>query len=250
MKLSFRPSLVPTLTFLILLPLMMWMGFWQLDRAEQKRTLQAEYDARVDAEPVSLGAERWHPDDARFRRLTLKGYYETDYQILVDNRVHQGVVGYYVITPLRVGDSSLRVLINRGWIPLGQDRQHLPVIETPKDMQTITGVAMVPGDRYFTLGETHPAPGTWQTVWQNMDLGEYAKAVPFKVQPVVVLLDGNSQAGGYVREWTRLDAGIATHQSYAMQWFSLSIALVAIYLLVNTRRIRDSSDRQGDNNHE
>jgi surfeit locus 1 family protein len=56
------------------------------------------------------------------------------------------------------------------------------------------------------------------------------------VQPVVLLLDARSPAAGFVREWARLDAGIATHESYAFQWFSLAVALLGIYLLVNTRR--------------
>jgi surfeit locus 1 family protein len=243
----FRPALLPTLAALVLLPLMLWMGYWQLDRAEQKRALQAEYDARIDATPVSLGRERWSAEDVRFRRVELKGYYETAHQILLDNRVHQGAVGYHVITPLHIAGSDMRVLVNRGWVPMGRDREHLPPIETPADEQKILGVTMVPSDHYFTLASPGPVTGPWQTVWQNMDMPRYAQAVPFPVQPVVVLLDATSSAGGFVREWARLDAGIATHQSYAFQWFSLAVAVLGVYLLVNTERATTRQDGSGDN---
>jgi surfeit locus 1 family protein len=62
----------------------------------------------------------------------------------------------------------------------------------------------------------------------------------------VVLLDPDSAAGGYVRHWARLDTGIATHQGYAFQWFSLAIALAAIYILVNTRRTNENESRPND----
>jgi surfeit locus 1 family protein len=57
--------------------------------------------------------------------------------------------------------------------------------------------------------------------------------VTFPLQPIVILLDPDSSNGGFVRQWARLDAGIATHQGYAFQWFSLAAALAAIYILVS-----------------
>ena len=236
-KYRFRPRLLPTLATLVLLPVLLRLGFWQLDRAQQKHTLQADYDARIAAPPVSLGGQMWSAADARFRRIELKGYYETAYQILLDNRVHKGAVGYYVITPLRLPGSGVRVLVNRGWVPIGRDRQHLPTLETPADEQTVAGVAMLPSEHFFTLADPGPVTGDWPTVWENLDMPRYRQAVPFPVQPVVLLLDANSPAAGFVREWARLDTGIATNQSYAFQWFSLAVALLGIYLLVNTRRM-------------
>jgi surfeit locus 1 family protein len=245
-KYRFRPRLLPTLATLALLPLMLWLGFWQLDRAQQKRALQMDYDARIAAQPVSLGRQLWSAEDARFRRIELKGYYEPAYQVLLDNRVHKGAVGYHVITPLRIPGSNLRLLVNRGWVPVGQDRQHLPPITTPVDEQAVVGVAMVPSERYFTLADPGPVAGDWPTVWQNLDMQRYAEAAPFPVQPVVLLLDARSPAAGFVREWARLDAGIATHESYAFQWFSLAVALLGIYLLVNTRRGPADETRQDE----
>lgn len=240
-KYRFRPALLPTLAALALLPLLTGLGFWQLDRAEQKRILQADYDARSNAQPVHPGRQRWNAEDTRFRRIQLKGYYDAGYQILLDNRVHKGAVGYHVITPLRLSGSRLRVLVNRGWVPMGRDRQHLPLIHTPVDEQTVSGVAMVPSERFFTLADPGPVTGAWPTVWQNLDLQRYREGAPFAVQPVVILLDASSPAAGFVREWARLDAGIATHESYAFQWFSLALALLGIYILVNIRRVEDNA---------
>ena len=52
----------------------------------------------------------------------------------------------------------------------------------------------------------------------------------------MLLLDPGEQAGGLLREWKRLDAGIAVHQGYAFQWFSLAVTLLGIYLFFLFRK--------------
>jgi surfeit locus 1 family protein len=97
-------------------------------------------------------------------------------------------------------------------------------------------VATVPSEKNFMLAKPEPLDRGWQLVWQNMDMARYRAAVPFPVQPVVVLLDPESNAGGFTREWSRLNAGIAVHQGYAFQWFMLAVGLVVIYFFMSLRR--------------
>lgn len=234
----FRAGGWPTLAAALLLPLLVGLGSWQLNRAEFKRQLQAEYDRYQTAPARHLGWALESVEDLRFRRLTVRGRYDPDHQILLDNRVHQGQAGYHVITPLRIEGGDTRVLVNRGWVATGPDRQRLPVVVPPAGLMEITGVATVPA-RGFQLGATRAAEAGWQRVWPYLDVAEYAQAAPFAVQPVVLLLDPDGPGDGLVRHWLRLDAGIRTHQGYALTWFSLAVALAAIYLLVNIRRESD-----------
>ncbi len=229
----FRPGLTASIVVALLLPLFLYLGYWQLQRAEEKRALQAEYDRGANGPAVQVERHVQRPNELQFYRVVAKGYYDTDYQILIDNRVHQGRAGYHVITPLKLQDSELRLLVNRGWIALGADRRQLPAFKTPTGLQQITGVATVPAEKYFTLA--NPEPG-WQRVWQNMDMARYAASVPFPVQPVVVLLDPADAAGGFTRDWSRLDAGISVHQGYAFQWFMLAAALATLYIFMGLRR--------------
>jgi surfeit locus 1 family protein len=143
-----------------------------------------------------------------------------------------------VITPLRIRGSDVRVLVNRGWVPLGQSRELLPQAPAPDGLEKVTGVATVPRDKVFTLGRPEPLAAPWTPLWQHMDMKRYAEAVPFALQPVVVLLDPDSAAGGFERQWLRLDAGIAVHQGYAFQWFMLAVALLVIYAVIGVRAAR------------
>jgi surfeit locus 1 family protein len=231
-----RPGLWPTVATTLLLPVLAGLGLWQLDRAEQKQRLQTEYDRRQSEPPRRLYSVREDAEALRYRPVQVRGRYEPAYQILLDNRVHQGQAGYHVLTPLRIEGGSVRVLVNRGWVAIGPDRRQLPRLETPAEAVEITGVVTIPHAKGFRLGGARPPGDGWQPVWMYLDLGEYAKTVPFPVQPGVILLDPESHAGGYVRRWGRLDTGIQTHQGYALTWFSLAVALLAIYILVNVRR--------------
>lgn len=235
-RLQLHAGLWPTLATLALLPLMIGLGLWQLDRAEQKQHLQAEFDRRQQQPAVRLYPVLEDAEALRFRRVIARGRYEPEHQILIDNRVHQGQAGYHVLTPLRLGDGTVRVLVNRGWVPVGQDRAVLPALDTPRGLVEVTGLAAVPQTKGFHLGGARPPGEGWQPVWQYLDLKLYRGSVAYPLQPVVILLDPDNASGGFVRQWARLDAGIATHQGYAFQWFMLAVTLTGIYILLNTRK--------------
>lgn len=241
----FHPSMLATVGLVILLPVLVSLGFWQLNRAEQKRAIQAQYDARSRDERVEVGSQLQQADDLRFYRVIAYGTYQPQYQLLIDNRVQDGRVGYYVITPLRIGSSSTLVLINRGWVPMGETRDDLPKAEAPSGMLEITGIATVPSDKVFMFAEPPAPKGEWQRVWQHMDMKRFAAAVPFPVQPVVILLDPDSPAGGFVRRWARLDTGIAVHKGYAFQWFILAGSLLLAYLIYGLRAAKTKDDDAG-----
>ena len=66
----FRPGIAPTLMVLAVLPLLVFLGFWQLGRAEQKRVLLDNYAERQVAAPVAVGQLLGLADPA-FRRVQL-----------------------------------------------------------------------------------------------------------------------------------------------------------------------------------
>jgi surfeit locus 1 family protein len=230
----FRPKLIPTLATLLLLPLLVHLGFWQYGKAQTKLALQRCYDAAEAQPPLPIGTRFPAAEELRYRRVALTGQYEPRYQFLLDNQVQKEVVGYHVITPLHVVGSETRVLVDRGWVPLGRDRSQLPPVDAPAGIVTVSGAVWLPPARVFTLGG-QAAGGGWQTVWENVDLARYRAAVPFPVQAFLVRLDP-AATGGFVREWPRPDARVATNLGYAFQWFGMAAALVAIYLVVNLKR--------------
>lgn len=239
-----KKLLLPALAAFVFAGIFCALGFWQLHRAEEKSALQAEYDRRALHVPIALRSTVLPAEALQFFRVEAKGFYERDYQVLLDNRVHHGVAGYHVHTPLRIAGGETRVLVNRGWVPLGADRSQLPIIDPPRGEVTVSGVAVLPRAG-FALGTPDALRPDGVTTWQQLDLARYEAETGFALQPIVILLDPQSPAGGFVRDWVRLDAGIAVHQGYAFQWFALAATVIVLlgYWTVRASRADDGKAR-------
>ena len=247
----FQPTLVGIVITLICIPLFIKLGLWQYNKAQQKQAIHEAYDqAKInDAIHFPLGVinDKLVNEDLKFKKVTVQGVYETKYQFLLDNQVEGDRVGYHVITPLKIDKTAEYVLVNRGWI-LGRDiHTELPEFATPTGIQTVTGQIWVPSKKIFTLeakandalvGDDKSKNGSWQTVWQNMDMAKYKSRVPIVVSELAIRLDQDSQAGGFVRNWQIPAERITSNLGYAYQWFGFAFAALLIFFYVSTSKIK------------
>ena len=209
-----------------LIPAFISLGLWQWRKAESKTALQMSLDTRSSEPSVLMPGTPVDAESLRYRRVILRGTYDATRQILIDNRLHQEQAGYHVITPLRIAGSSLHVLVNRGWLPAAADHRIAPVAEAPVGEIELSGIAIIPTQRFFNLA---PQPTTgWEPVWQNLDLERFRHAVPYPLQGVIVQLDPAAD-GGFVRQWPRPDERAERHRSYALQWFGFALASLGIW---------------------
>lgn len=227
----FTPTFWPTLATLIFFALTLWLGNWQAERAETKRALQARYDKAVEEAPIHVGRTLLDRDSVLYRKLEVTGEFDAAHTILLDNRVLDGVAGYHVLTPLKIEGSQLSILVNRGWMPVGRSRAHVPVPPTPSGRVSLEGMAVDPHSRYFELA--HAAPQG--RVWQNLDFERYEAIEGLKLQPVL-LLQTSVLNDGLQRTWPRPDTGVSMHVSYEIQWYSLATTLVVLWLVMNVKR--------------
>lgn len=235
---QFKPSLAPSLITLVLLVLFIKLGMWQAGKAEIKQAKMALFEQRKQLDPIRVDATE--PDIERiiYSPVVAKGKYEPEFQFLQDNQVYQGQAGYHVITPLHLTASDTRILVDRGWVPVGSDRSVLPNIETPAGEVEVRGLASQPPARYFELSkENFLDNGKLKPVLQNLDISKYTKAVNFPVHKFIILMDP-SVAGGYVRDWPKPDLKIDMNRGYAMQWYFLATALMVIYLALNLKKTK------------
>ncbi len=230
---QFAPTLWPTLAALFFLALTLWLGNWQSERADAKRALQARYDAAAREAPIHVSAALMERDSLLYRKLEVRGRFDPAHTILLDNRVLNGVAGYHVLTPLRISDSRLSLLVNRGWIVAGHSREQVPLPPTPSGEVRLEGMAIDPQSRYFELARAAPQG----RVWQNLDFRRYAEVTRLMLQPVL-LLQTSPAADGLQRSWPRPDTGVNMHLSYAFQWYSLATLLLVLWLALNVKPYR------------
>jgi surfeit locus 1 family protein len=206
--------------------LTIWLGLWQLGRADEKRARQAAFDTAAATPALDLAAlpASLLTTPTPYRRVRVSGRFDRAYQIYLDNRMFQGRPGYHVIVPLVYPGGV--VLVNRGWLPAGGDRTAPPPAPPAPESVTLEGVLVPAQGRYLELsGQDGAGP-----VWQNLNLARYRAWYRARGElPDRLLLQTSPAADGLVRDWPRPDAGVARHLGYAVQWFAMSAAIVALY---------------------
>jgi surfeit locus 1 family protein len=220
---------------MLCIPLFVHLGMWQYNKAAVKLRLQEQYERNATAQSEGLPKVFDKLEVLRYKNVAVEGEYLTQYQILLDNQVEGEVAGYHVITPLQLHDRDQVILVDRGWIPALPNHHDVPEVETPTGRQKIEGQVWLPSQKFYTLKADTETSEAWQVVWQNMDIKAYAKAVPFKLAPVLLQMSPKN-SGGFIRHWVRPDDRIATHLSYAYQWYGFAFATLAIYIVVGFRR--------------
>ena len=126
---GFRPGWLPSILVLLLMPGLVSLGFWQLQRGEEKRQLLASFEALRQAEPIGL--EQLEPmRDPAYRRVHLRGHFDPEHSLLLDSRIRDGHAGVELLQPFYDQASGLWVLLNRGWLPW-PDRRTPVQFDTP-----------------------------------------------------------------------------------------------------------------------
>jgi surfeit locus 1 family protein len=219
--------------FVATLALPLSLGFWQLDRADQKRRLAATFAERAGGEVVTLGSWIDDVDNWRFRQVGVAGVFDSSHQYLLDNQVRNGVAGYQVITPFVMDGEGPVVLVDRGWVPQGNDRSRLPNIgfaSTYRKLKAMVNHFPQPG---MKIGPADDGSAGWPRVIQYFDMSAVEQQLNASVLPVLLLLDRH-EPDGFVREWAPATPRIGPerHEAYAVQWFALAFAFSILYLFV------------------
>jgi cytochrome oxidase assembly protein ShyY1 len=245
-----RQWVILTLVALALIPAMVWLGFWQLDRHHQRveRNQLIENSLNAPVVPISeLTSVGGQPADAdRYRRVEATGVFDQDGEVLVRQRTNEdGAVGYYVLTPLFLDDGT-GVLVNRGWVEAGDDPATAPeVAAPPRGEVTVTG-RLMPDETSGTTG-----------IRERSGLPEGMTMLISSAQRGAEL--GVPMYGGYV-ELTRAEpagrggnggglvpeplpepdhTGIGAHFAYAIQWWLFAAGVPVGWVLLLRREIHD-----------
>jgi surfeit locus 1 family protein len=231
----FRPSIKATLITLALAIICIRLGSWQLNKAESKQALQAQYNNYERDPAEALPTNFSNLEEIRYKKVRVSGKYLPQYQILLDNQFDGERPGYFVITPLEIAGSENIILVNRGWIQALKNHNQIPEVNTPSSLQSVEGFIWVPSQKFFTL-EKKTNSKEWNKIWQNMDLNLYTQLVPKKILPVLLKMSPDNE-GGFARHWVRPDDRIQTHLSYGYQWYGFAIASFLIYLYLSFKKI-------------
>lgn len=211
------------------------LGWWQLQRAEQKAALLEQSRARNAQAPATLSQvlrEGEAGETLNARSVRLRGRYDAKRQWYLDNRHYRSKVGIEVITPLEDRLSGYTVLVNRGWRPISP-RRDLPAAPAPDGVFELRGQIHQPDGRAFVLRDDDYTP-PWPRLIQSVDVAAMSEALGRPLFDYVVRL-APEQPGAAPADWRVVAITPERHIGYAVTWFALA-ATLALLALARARR--------------
>ena len=263
----FRPNRWATLTVALCLPTLIALGVWQVQRLGWKAELVERVEARLAEPPTTLPFTIHVADAFDYVPARLEGAYRPGRQIVLTSRFHDRVPGARLIAGFETSFGQ-SVLVDRGWVPtLQPDPANWPL---PDGMRRLDGVLRLGGRPSWFPPENDGPDGLWY--WRDLPAmaDTLGLADPLPLMLVVerdqhLPAPGGTTArhavGGTAGGPTAGTADVAEvsgtageasppipvatgvtvdlrnqHLNYALTWFSLAVALLAIYAVHGYRR--------------
>lgn len=224
----------PTLITAVGVAVLAALGTWQIHRLHWKEALIAATEAREAEAPLDGAPVAGDPAAIEHRRIRVTGTFLHDKEMHLQSRVRNGRAGLHVVTPLALPEGGA-VLVDRGWVPL--ERQDPAArregqVEGSVAVEGVVRLDQEPGP--FTPDNR---PDTNE--WFRMDARAMGGKAGLQVAPFFIVATTGPAPGGYpIADGPSRALLRNNHLQYALTWYSLAVALVAIYLLFVFRRRR------------
>jgi surfeit locus 1 family protein len=223
------------------------LGFWQLDRLEQRRARNAQLSQQLALPPFSLSGDPLPeaPSALKNRLATAQGEFDFSYQVILklQNRTETGglvsplnAVGVDLITPFVIEGTSKAVLVDRGWIPESEAAlDNLTKFSEPAGQTTVTGriqLSQTLPSKRATAIAPKAASGSLQREWYRVDIEAIQAQIPYELLPIYIEQSptDNSQTTLPYRSEPTFDLSEGPHLGYAIQWFTFALIFGGGYL--------------------
>lgn len=212
-----------------------YLGMWQLGRADEKDELLRRYAASAAAAVEDFGSIADSPPMDRYPRLAVRGTFVPDRYYLLDDQTHAGQLGVHVYAPFAPHGRVPYVLVDLGFLPKESGANpRLPPL--PGGEMTIRGLYVpAPGVGVRMGGDRLPEQRGAEKTMVYVDLKEIGNDIGRALYPRVLLLDAD-RASLYARDWTPGFMPPARHRAYAFQWFTFALAAVVTFVLLHRKR--------------
>lgn len=227
-----------------------FLSNWQFSRNAERDAELRLVAANYSQDPVDL-ADLIPTGDAfaasdEWRPVEITGEYLTDQTLLVRNRPHGGTSAFEVLVPFRTDDGRV-VLIDRGWVPPGDQQPEPDVIPTPPVGEVTVVGRLQAGEAPVREGRSAPE-GQVATI--DLDLiGQQTGLSAELIDSAYVLMTTETPAPAErPQQLEDPSADPGPYLSYAIQWILFAIMGFAfIWYMIRTeiRHRRDDAEEGG-----
>lgn len=227
----FTPSVWMCVLALVAILVFICLGFWQLQRASEKKEMLANEQRYAKNESIA-----WRPEDAlplQYQRIHVKGKFLRTV-ILLDNQYANHQWGYHVLSALLLKGGQV-LMVDRGFLPGDITRRHMPQVDIPKGVIEISGSAYYPSKKLWLLGTPFETKERGITIIELASPKILSQILHKSVYPFIIRL-GKQEANGYMREWTIVAMPPERHYAYAVQWFAIALVVFILFVALNIQK--------------
>ncbi|HHF2888988.1 TPA: SURF1 family protein [Vibrio diabolicus] len=221
----------------VVFSLLVKLGFWQLERGQEKQALEQAILARADSAYQTLGEvleeNDWREGSILGEKVEANVVPQAFPVILLDNQTHQGNVGYLAFQIVSMSDESgTYALLELGFVEGIADRSVLPTVTTLEVSTFISGRLYRKSANPLS-SELMPEVGDVIRV-QNLNIVQLNQLLNIELMPAVLQPD-NLKNWPYDFPWNPLPLNSAKHFGYSIQWFSMAGVFLLLTLIVFVR---------------
>lgn len=225
-----------TVFSLLFLPLLISLGLWQLDRAEEKQDLVKHLKQQQNLPGIGFSVITEQAiSHFHHRSVEISGKYLAERYWLLEGKIVKGRPGYHLLMPFKT-DSNTVVLTNRGWVAADPDRNKLPNITTPQGKQKITTRLRPTSDAILTDERDNPLH-VWPHRVLGVDFDVMQEQLELEIFPAVFTLEPDVRGALLISSYT-FNMKAEKHRGYAIQWFTMAFALSVLWLVANSNIVR------------
>jgi cytochrome oxidase assembly protein ShyY1 len=198
------------------------LGRWQMNRLDEARTDNSRVEANYDAAPLSFAQARPYfqtlPEDKAWTPVTMSGTYLPEDTLIVRNRPNNGSPGYEVLVPFRTEQGTV-VVIDRGWLPIGDDSAGRPDTVPAPPAGTVEITARL------KIGEPAVTRSAPEGQIASVELPHVAELLGYPVAPGAygVLASERPSVAVMPTALERPSVDTGNHLSYSLQWFAFGV---------------------------
>ena len=233
-KSAYKTSVIKTIKLLFfssIITLCILLGLWQIDRGIQKEQLYEEFKGTLSEDSVLLKTLPKNPRS--FINMHLNGEFLADKQFLLDNKIHNKIAGYEVITPFKVNNKI--VLVNRGWVN-SNNRQSIPKILIQNKTTSIYGYSYY-YKKLYELDEDNYI-NKWPLIIQNIEIDKVSQLLGYDIETYVIIMN-KKHDDSYVLQTIFKGNMQLKHYMYAGQWFLFAI-IGFIFMIILSRKEKNN----------
>jgi surfeit locus 1 family protein len=213
------------------------LGTWQIQRRAWKEALIDTLERRLAAAPAALPDRAAWPrlDQAQdeFRRVRFQAEIVTNQQALVYTagsalRPDVSGPGYWLLAPAKLGDGGV-VVVNRGFLPEGQQDRHMRDANDNAAPQDVVGVMRWPEAANWLTPRGDPGKNLWfardhLAIAAAKGWGSLGPVAPFLIDQEAPVPPNGLPRPGPLAVKLRND-----HLQYALTWYGLALVLAGVF---------------------